>query len=244
MILLDCGNSQIKAQCWRSGLRQENFSHAYTEDWENVLTDWLEAQAARQCYLCSVLDSTRQGRLDALLAGFFPNAIARLGSEAEAFGVVNGYTNPAQLGVDRWLALLAAADLVGGDCMIIDAGSAITLDLLDSQQKHLGGAILPGCHTSLDDFKRIFNHIDFSAPEIRDCAEPGSSTVAAIQIDYVNSSIEALSDLVERWSTRLSEKPTILLAGGDAYRVQRELHQSSRIVPDLVFRGMLRMANA
>ena len=244
MILLDCGNSQIKAQNWRSGHMQENFSHAYSDDWESVLADWLKAQAGSHCYLCSVLDATRQGKLDALLARFFPDAITRLGSEAQAFGVVNGYTDPAQLGADRWLALLAAADLVGGDCMIIDAGSAITLDLLDSQQKHLGGAILPGCNTSMDDFKRIFSQIDFSAPEIADCAEPGSSTVAAIQIDYAQSSIEALSDLVERWSTRLSEKPTILLAGGDAYRVQRGLHQSSRIVPDLVFRGMLRMANA
>ena len=244
MILLDCGNSQIKAQHWRSGFLQQSFSQAYTDDWESALAEWFGAQAGSHCYLCSVLDSDRQGRLDSELERFFPDAITRFGTEAEAFGVVNGYTSPAQLGVDRWLALLAAADLVGGNCMIIDAGSAITLDLLDGQQKHLGGAILPGCNTSLDDFKRIFSHIDFSAPEIADCVEPGSSTVAAIQIDYANSSIEALSDLVERWSKRLSEKPTILLAGGDAYRVQRELQRSSRIVPDLVFRGMLRMANA
>lgn len=244
MILMDCGNSQLKAQYWRSGQLQDNYAHAYSEGWENTLVEWLEVQGGSQCYLCSVLDSERQGRLDTVLASVFPDGITRFSTVAEAFGVVNGYTNPAQLGIDRWLALLAAAEFVDGDCFIIDAGSAITLDLLDIERKHLGGAILPGCGTSLDEFKRIFSYIDFSAPEIAESEEPGSSTAAAIQIDCALSSIEALSELLNRWSTRLSDNPTILLAGGDAYHVQRELKLASRIVPDLVFRGMLRMINA
>lgn len=244
MILFDCGNSQVKGQYWRNGHMQESCFQAYEEGWEKSLSSWIETQGASHCYLSSVLDSVRQEKLQVVLTHHFGKSVTCFTPEAEALGVVNGYTQPGQLGVDRWLALLGAAGLVDDDCMIIDAGSAITLDLLRADGEHLGGAILPGCSTSLDDFKRIFSHIDFAAPEITDTERPGSSTAAAIQIDYPQSSIEALSDLMKRWSACLNGNPTILLAGGDAYRVQRALEPTSRIVPDLVFRGMLRMVNA
>ena len=243
MILLDCGNSQIKGQLWRHGQMQESLFQKYDAQWEVSLADWLQAQGGSHCYLASVLDAERQEKLIAVLKDQFDDSITQFVSENESLGVENGYDDPGQLGIDRWLALLAAAELIDGDCMVIDAGSAITLDLLSADGKHLGGAILPGCETSMDQFKRIFSQIDFSAPEIAVSDKPGSSTAAAIQIDYADSSIEALSELVDRWSTMLSDNPTILLGGGDAYRVQRELARSSRIVPDLVFRGMLRMVN-
>ena len=244
MILLDCGNSQIKGQYWRGRNMQDAYFHDYQDGWEDALASWLTEQGASRCYLASVLDADRQQKLDRVLAQFFEGGATRLLTQPEALGVTNGYARPEQLGVDRWLALLAAADIVDGDCMVIDAGSAITLDLLRGDGTHLGGAILPGCNTSLETFKRIFSHIDFTDPQIEDCEDPGISTPAAIQIDYTQSSLENLSDLVNRWMTRLQHDPTILLAGGDAYRVQRELDQPTRIVPDLVFRGMQRMANA
>lgn len=244
MILLDCGNSQIKGQHWRGRNRGETYFHEYDDVWQTALRDWLGAQDASRCYYASVLDSERQAQLEQVLAQCFEDGVTRLTTEAEALGVVNGYRQPQQLGVDRWLALLAAAELVDGDCMIIDAGSAITVDLLRGDGRHLGGAILPGCATSREKFERIFADIDFADPEIAEVEEPGVSTPAAIQIDYTRSSLEALVDLVDRWIARLDGKATILLAGGDAYTVQRALKQSSRIVPDLVFRGMLRRAGA
>lgn len=244
MILLDCGNSQIKGQCWRGRNRGETYFHVYDDQWQSALRNWLTEQGASRCYFASVLDRERQAQLDQVLAQCFADAATRLSTQAEALGVTNGYAQPQQLGVDRWLALLAAAELVAGDCIVIDAGSAITVDLLRGDGRHLGGAILPGCNTSREAFERIFSHIDFSAPEIAELEEPGHSTAAAIQIDYTRSSLEALVDLVNRWVGRLDGEPTILLAGGDAYTVQRALKQTTRIVPDLVFRGMRRMANA
>ena len=244
MILLDCGNSQLKAECRRHRHLHSSFTLAYADDWSRNLAAWLAAQAAKHCYLCSVLDDDRQAQIEAVLTRQFGDAVTRFTSEAEVLGVRSGYGEPGQLGVDRWLALLAAAELIDGDCLVVDAGSAITLDLLRADGSHLGGGILPGYRTTLDEFKAIFSQIDFSDPQIAETAEPGSSTAAAIQIDYAQSSIEVLPDLVDRWMARLDEKAVILLTGGDAYRVQRELNHTSRIVPDLVFRGMQRLADA
>jgi len=244
MILLDCGNSSAKAQYRAEGRLSASFATRYSGDWGARLADWLRDLPAGHCWLASVLDAGRAQTLDAVLAARFGDAVTRCRSEAESCGVVNGYDEPGRLGVDRWLALLGAASLVAGDCVVIDAGSAITLDLLRGDGRHLGGAILPGIRTSQERFRQIFAHIDFDDPRIAANDEPGSSTEAAIQIDYPLDSIRRLRDLVTDWLPRLGPEAKILLAGGDAARVQRELGREARIVPDLVFLGMARLADA
>lgn len=243
MILLDCGNSSAKAQYRADGRLQASFSTGYGGDWCARLAGWLEDLPAKRCLLASVLDAARQPPLDACLAARFGNKVARCVAERERCGLVNGYQEPRRLGVDRWLALLGAASLAGGDCLVVDAGSAITLDLLRADGRHLGGAILPGINTSGERFRKIFSHIDFDDPRIAENAEPGSSTEAAIQIDYPLDSMQRLRDLVTDWLPRLEPGAAILLAGGDAARVQRELDLPARIVPDLVFLGLARLAD-
>ena len=59
-------------------------------------------------------------------------------------GVTNQYADVSRLGIDRWLAMLAAYRRAGGACMIIDSGTAFTIDVLDAQGLHMGGYIIPG----------------------------------------------------------------------------------------------------
>lgn len=243
MILFDCGNSQIKAQYFQAGRLQGSFSCSYKVDWNARLTRWMEPLECTQAYLCSVLDNARQAWLDACLEQRFAANVTRFRSEPRALGVTNGYVEPGRLGTDRWMALLGAAAMTDTDSIVIDAGSAITLDLLSADGCHLGGAIMPGLNTSIDAFKRIFSHIDFDHPAIAEVASPGCSTEAAIQIDYQHHSIESLPTLVNRWIPLLEDDLTLLLAGGDAGRVRSLLAHRARIVPDLVFRGMRRLVN-
>ncbi len=242
MILLDCGNSSLKAQLRDCGRVRASYACSYAVNWPQRLGHWLRATGATRCYQSSVLEPQRQALLDDCLAARFGAAVTRFRSEPRGGGVINGYRQPERLGVDRWLALIGAAGLVDGDCVVIDAGSAITLDLLRGDGQHLGGAILPGINTSLQRFQQIFSHIDFSDPEIGASDEPGCSTEAAIQIDYPRDSIERLCELVTRWIQHLERDASVLLAGGDASSVQAELAQPGRIVPDLVFLGMSRLA--
>ena len=238
MILIDCGNSSLKVQYCRHRELRTSFSSNYQSGWQQRLAHWLGQQAATSCTFASVLDAGRQQAMDHILTDRYGPSITRLVSQAEHSGVINGYIHPETLGVDRWLALIAAAQICSGDCIVIDAGSAITLDLLRGDGQHLGGAILPGVNTSLDDFKRIFRHIDFSAEAISQSEHPGCSTEAAIQIDYGQNSLSLITKLVNRWSKILGQELDIVIAGGDAARVQKIINQPSRIMPDLVFEGM------
>lgn len=242
MILLDCGNSSLKAQLRDDGRVEASFAVSYRADWPQRLQAWLCDAGSGHCYLSSVLDPDRQIRLDECLAGAFGEGVTRFRSEPRSAGVINGYRRPERLGVDRWLALIGAASLVEGDCILIDAGSAITLDLLRGDGRHLGGAILPGINTSRERFREIFSYIDFSNHKIGANDEPGCSTEDGIQIDYPRDSIDRLRELVGGWMQNLDRDAKILLAGGDAPRIQAELEQAGRIVPDLVFVGMSRLA--
>jgi len=242
MILLDCGNSHLKAQFWEAGRLQASFVGSYHSAWRQRLEHWMQGLSATHCYFASVLDATRQAELDQWLAQKFATAVTRFVSTASALGVTNGYQQPERLGDDRWMTLIAAREMVTGDCVIIDAGSAITLDLLRADGRHLGGAILPGFNTSVEHFKRIFEYIDFNNSAIAETRQPGCSTEAAIHIDYAQTAIEILPELVNRWIQIFDDDAIVLLAGGDAGRVQRVLDQPSRIAPDLVLRGICRLA--
>ena len=180
MILLDCGNSQLKAQWHTAGQLQASYSCAYNRDWTQRLGLWLQQLPAKHCYFASVLDETRGARLEQCLKQKFDTAVTRFVSMPQALGVTNGYREPERLGVDRWMALIAA--------------------------------------------------------------EPGCSTKEAIHINYTHNSIDLLPGLVNRWTSYFDNEVTILLAGGDAVEVQSVLQKPARIVPDLVFLGMARLA--
>ena len=242
MILLDCGNSKLKAQAWEAGRLQTTYASSYQQGWGQRLAHWLQGISATHCYFASVLDSIRQQELEQLLTRQSGMEVTRFESEAHRLGVTNSYRQPERLGDDRWMALLAAREIVSGHCMVIDAGSAITVDLLQVDGQHLGGAILPGFSTSIEQFRKIFSHIDFEAPGINKTEQPGCSTETAIHIDYQRGANEVLPELVSRWIQLFDDDATLLLAGGDAAEVQCLLDHPARIVPDLVFQGIRRLA--
>ena len=69
-----------------------------------------------------------------------------LHSSKKLCGVKNGYVNSQQLGSDRWASLIAAWHKIKQSCLIINAGTAVTVDALSDSGEHLGGIILPGIH--------------------------------------------------------------------------------------------------
>jgi type III pantothenate kinase len=173
MILVDCGNSSIKAQYRVGNALIASYRGRYGDSWEDRFSRWLECLSSTHCYLSSVLDPVRQQQLDACLRLKFDSGVTRFSAQFESLGITNGYQEPERLGVDRWLALIGAAGITRQNCFVIDAGSAITIDLLGSDGRHLGGAILPGVNTSIEAFKAIFKAIDFSNPSIAKNRQPG-----------------------------------------------------------------------
>lgn len=242
MLLLDFGNSAIKGQWWCKGELQYSFCCQLDGRWQPRLKSILSDIKATQCYYASVADSaSEKPLLNCLNDAFGVDDHVRLQAQEYAAGVQNGYLEPEKLGVDRWLALLGAAEFASVDKLIVDAGSAITIDLLSKDGKHLGGAIMPGFNTSVERFKQMMRQVNFDHPDILHIDQPGRSTEACIHINCESESTDQsmVDNLIGRWWCRLASDAILIVTGGDAVQIQSHGIHARYEVPDLVFRGMI-----
>lgn len=161
-------------------------------------------------------------------------------------GVRVAYPEPARLGVDRWLALLAAREYAAGAALILDAGTAATFDLLLADGRHLGGLILPGL-AMMRDSLMAGTHIPHGEPQ--PAPEPWATDTGAA---VATGSRHALAALVERLYDRLGERaaasdggralpPALLITGGDGASIAPLIARPLELVPDLVLRGLARL---
>tara|TARA_Y100001935_G_scaffold255633_1_gene270259 strand:+ start:2958 stop:3677 length:720 start_codon:yes stop_codon:yes gene_type:complete len=142
--------------------------------------------------------------------------------------------NEEQLGIDRWLAMLACKKkFMKNDCMVIDAGTAITIDLLNKDGSHVGGFILPGLHLSK---KAILDGtaIKVSQNEKELKIDLGLNTIDAIG----NGSLMAVISLIEKISNRYGKNLSIALGGGDCDILSESLSIPNTIIRDIVLEGL------
>lgn len=162
----------------------------------------------------------------------------QVSSAAHAFGLHNSYAQPTTLGVDRWLAMLGACTIKPlSELLVIDAGTAVTVDHVSATGQHTGGWIVPGLrmqhkavtqHTAKV-FSREFDeaHLAF-----------GQNTDQCLK----NGITAALCGLILQ---ACKHKPNahIFITGGDGEFLLRQLHASEPSIsiehdPWLIFRGM------
>lgn len=156
-------------------------------------------------------------------------------AERECAGVSNSYENPAALGVDRWLGMLAAWRRAQGACCVVDAGTAIKVDLLDAGGRHLGGYIVPGIATMRDSLGSRSRSLKLQEESLWRERRPGTSTREAIEHGIL-STVTALLEHVRR--EYAGEDFQWFLSGGDAAVLARQLGWSCAQVPDLVLEGL------
>ena len=144
--------------------------------------------------------------------------------------VRNSYKDVNRMGIDRWLAMLAAYDRVGGPCVIVDGGTALTVDILAADGSHEGGYILPGLRLMRSSLVENTG-IELSAKTVADSAEPGHSTEEAV----MNGTLAVLLALIEKKAMG----SILLLTGGDAEVLAAMLPEQKRLlVPSLVLDGL------
>lgn len=154
-------------------------------------------------------------------------------------GVTCGYREPAHLGVDRWLAVLAAHERDPRAALIVDCGSAVTLDLLDNGGRHLGGYILPG----LDLMRRaLYQDTDaVKVPEARWAPgmslAPGADTSEAVERGLPLMVLGAVEESLAQLRAG-GEEPLLWLAGGDGPLLSSLCRRPHQLVPELVLDGL------
>ncbi len=244
MLLIDSGNSSIKCRWLQSGTTQDVRFNQFQENSWSDFRSYLSTLPELDIFLASVAPVEVQQRIRQVLQQVTSGRLHLLETLDQLGKIQNGYRHKQQLGVDRWLALLGASSVTMNDAMIVDAGSAITIDLLTTGGDHLGGAILPGFEGSEEQFQGLFPHIDISSLAKSDDSPPGRSTQECLRPDAFPASAEVIRQLLHQWRPLLKNPPDILLTGQDAEQVASAIDTPYQIVPDLIFKGMLKQIEA
>lgn len=137
-------------------------------------------------------------------------------------GVTNGYRAPSQMGVDRWLAMLAAFQITRRACVVIDCGTACTVDVIDHDGRHRGGYIAPGLQMMSDSLSHATAglaslSIAYLMPPV-----PGRSTDTAVSAG-LSAMIIGMIEYALADNSPGTDKPSVLLTGGDGQKFQQLL---------------------
>jgi type III pantothenate kinase len=167
-----------------------------------------------------------------------------LAASESACGVTNRYARPAQLGADRWASLVAArarslaTELFPPACVVVNAGTAVTIDALDIDGVFRGGLILPGMRLMLQALAE-------NTAALR--SEPGAfrefpdNTADALH----SGAMQAICGAVEQMRRRIDTDPAevrVYLAGGAAGEIATHLNPPVEVVEHLVLEGVLALA--
>lgn len=247
-IVIDIGNTRIKWGLARSGRLGATGSELHIESMDRALDALAAAlpESVDDVLVSNVMGETVASRLaDRLREGFRikPRFVT---TAAEGLGVRCGYTEPAQLGVDRWVAMIAARQLAAGPVCVIDAGTAVTFDAVDAGGRHVGGLILAGPRIIANALDRGTEGIGATAaadtrPQGLDLL--GTATDAAVGRGAMLSLAAALDAAVAAVAAELGAAPMVLLTGGDAELVRAWLETKAESRPDLVLEGLAYMAS-
>ena len=251
-LLVDLGNTRIKWARFGGGRlgRQQAAAHA---GWTTA--DFLRALAPALRGVDAVLAVSVAGaRLDRRFAravvaacGHRPRFVA---ATRRAGGVTNGYRDIWRLGADRWVAAIggyAWPPRQRRPVCVVDIGTAMTIDLVDARGRHLGGAIVPGPELMVKSLLRDTGGIRRRADGRAARARPGSSLFARSTRDALEAGARhAVAATIDRAyaaaRAATGTAPRLLLTGGAAGAVGRDLKSPHTVIPDLVLRGLAALA--
>ncbi|MDE0586441.1 MAG: type III pantothenate kinase [Planctomycetota bacterium] len=221
VLLLDIGNRQLKTKLgddchafdWRSDVALNDFEEYLRAVSFDILV-----------YACSAPQVEAQV-LDAINA--YPSE--KILEKHIALNVVSGNT-----GVDRLLAGFAASKMASAPVIVVDLGTAFTVDVVDARNHFRGGAIGLGLGSQLSALAQAVPHLE-SPVESRDVVP--SSTEAAVFDGTYRALAFAIRGLVEHYQVAGVENATVFVCGGDAHRM-RTLLPDYRFEDQLLFDGM------
>ncbi len=231
ILAVDAGNSRIKWGLWdERWSRQDSVA---TAEVTGLGVAWQALPAPRLLVACSVADAPVAEWLGAW-ARTHGVAVRWVTSQREQCGVRNGYCDPAQLGADRWAALIATRHMAEGAALAVNAGTAVTIDALTHEGQFLGGLIIPGLDLMAESLARGTAGL-LRAPGA--VAQFPRNTADAI----ASGALQSVCGAVERMESALAERgaePQILLSGGAAQLIHTYLGRPARLVSNLVLEGL------
>ena len=232
VLAIDAGNSRIKwgvhdGSGWRT---QQWIETARAAELKTALAG---PPAPRTIVVSNVAGVALRGQLELAL----PMPRARwIESMRAQCGVRSGYADPAQLGCDRWAALIAARRMFGVAAVVVNAGTALTVDALTGDGVFAGGVIAPGADLMRKALAGNTDALKLQAGEFKFFPD---TTGDAIMSGAINASCGAIERMARFLGEAGDAAPLCVLSGGGAALIAAHLNLEVKVVDNLVLEGLL-----
>ena len=240
LLAVDVGNSRVAFGVFQDGLLTQAEHHTLAPD-RTKLTEaaqvWGEmtVDAGGPAVLASVNPPAAELVRQALIQDVGLKVLS-VGQEVP-LPIQVDLPAPQKVGVDRILNAAAAYDRIKAPVVVVDAGTAITVDLVSAEGVFLGGAILPGFGLSarvLHEGTALLPQVEVVKPE---CTF-GRDTAQAISAGVFFGALGAIREIIERYATDLRAWPTTIITGGDGQLIRSECDFIQAYVPELTLLGI------
>lgn len=231
ILAIDAGNTRIKWGVHADGKWREQGVVSPAQ----IQTLRARAQAAAVAVVANVAGEDVAERVEALLADAPARRVWVRACRSQG-GVANGYDDPAQLGADRWAALIGARFIHSASCLVVNAGTATTVDVLDDAGSFQGGVILPGLDLMRTSLASRTAQLPLAEGQYR--ATPRNTADAIF-----SGCLNAQAGAVDRMFSLIANQPRALclVSGGAATTLVPALHIPLRHVENLVLEGLVRI---
>lgn len=246
MLAIDCGNTRIKWARYDAGRTSGRGSASLRggADPYLQLAGTLDRGIERVC-VANVAGAKVAERITATVVDRLEISPEFVRVEPKAHGIECAYYQPETLGIDRWLAMIAARRLAAGAFAVVSAGTAVTFDAVDADGQHLGGLILPGDRLMIEAMASNAHQI----PLVERAADPvsgldllGRSTQQAVSRGARLATAAAVDRAVAEVAAALSQPLAVFVTGGDAAELAAWLAADVTIGADLVLDGLAAVA--
>ena len=237
MLTIDIGNTHINWAIWNDDRIDLAGCVAYSkQEPDKAFTAWRDVRPEKLVMVACVAGKAVEHALRQWMQTHWSVEPRFLRSTAQLMGVTNAYADPARYGVDRWAALIAAHSLYSDPVCIIDAGTAITVDLMDADGRHKGGRILPGLRMMREALLRGTEGISETDGKLTDFAD---NTADAVCSGTLHMLMAALGEVCDSAVRHLGSNMKIIITGGMSEQIM-SMHGLPDMLhePDLVLIGL------
>lgn len=242
-LYVNLGNSSVQWGWWEgegwtaTGRLKAEEPKTVAEEVREALTLAL-AETARPLGVAGCASRREVDSWRVAFQGVFDQPLLLLGTDFRA-DLATCYREPKQWGADRAANVLAARQAGLAPCLILDAGTCLTADVVDASGRHLGGAIAAGLPALKAGILERALHL---APFLTESAEPrrgwGRDTAENLSLGLWLGLIGTAQALVERYREMTEQAGRVILTGGDADRLAEGLRGAGEVLPLLTLEGV------
>tara|TARA_B100000686_G_scaffold352942_1_gene456626 strand:+ start:1833 stop:2576 length:744 start_codon:yes stop_codon:yes gene_type:complete len=237
LMTVDSGNTHVKwgihdGATW---IKQGNFTLS-----QGVLIqqEWKDLPRPHKIIISNVSNIEAKKRLSELLSYWKikPNWITSCEYQC---GVRNHYTDPLLLGSDRWAALIAAWNYQQQGCLVVDAGTAMTVDTLSDTGEFLGGIIVPGSKLMKESLTAHITTLQNQEGKFSNFPDNTADAIHSGTIHALAGTVKCMSELL---SITLGRIPKCIISGGTSQHLLSKLNMDASVVDNLVLEGLVLIA--